>query len=152
RVAKGAASRVVLNGKPVHVTAEGDQFRLDAGRSGKVVLMTPEFATDPAARCKGIGVPQGYGGSYRGPAQSALFRFKTSAPTDMTVEWRGPKDIAWKRVYNPEPTAEHYYLLTDLEHETTYQVRLTCRGPDGGTGVVQRDYKYIDPDKMTPKR
>src|SRR5262249_42802249 len=98
RVAKGAAVRVVFNGKPVRAPAEADQFRLVLGRSGKVALTAPEFATDPAARCKGIGVPQDYGGSYRGPAQSALVRFKTSAPTDMTVEWRGPKDIAWKRV------------------------------------------------------
>jgi hypothetical protein len=152
RVAKGPAVKVVLNGKALAAKPEGDLFRLEVGESGEVALSAVEFATDPDARCRGIGVPQGYGGSYKGPAQSALVCFKTSAPADMTVEWRGPKDTAWKRVYNPEPTAEHYYLLSDLEHETTYQVRLTCRGTDGRAGVLQVDYEYLDPEKSTPKK
>ena len=54
-------------------------------------------------------------GSYKGPAQSALVRFKSSVPADMTLEWRRADEMSWKRVINPEPTTDHYYLLTDLK-------------------------------------
>jgi len=151
RLAKGSATRLVLNGKSVRVEVKAEQFRVQVGDSGKIALTAPEFATDPVARCKGIGVPLGYGGSYKGPAQSALVRFKTSLPSDMVVEWHGPKGTTWKRVLNPEPITDHYYLLTDLEHGTTYQVRLTCRSVDGRVGTLHQDYTYTDPEKAAPK-
>src|SRR6185369_7172075 len=113
--AQGTASKLILNGKLVGVKAEAGQFRTEVGKPGKIALTTPEFATDPAARCKGIGVPMGYGGSYKGPPQSALVRFKSAEPADMTIEWRRADEGAWKRVVNPELVADHYYLLTDLE-------------------------------------
>jgi len=151
RIARGPATRMILNGKVVRAEVVGDQFRAEAGTPGKIALTALDFATDPASRCKGIGVPLGYGGSYKGPEQSALIRFKSSVPSDMTIEWREAKETTWKRVANPEPIADHYYLLTDLEHGKTYQVRLTCRSPDGRVGNLQREYTFTDPDKAPPK-
>src|SRR5437764_10242966 len=100
---------------------------MTVGRSEKITLTAPTFATDPAARCKGIGVPLGYGGVYKGPQQSALIRFNISAPTDMTIEWRAAGEEAWNGVVNPEPLTEHFYLLPDLTDRRKYQVHLTCR-------------------------
>jgi len=150
-IAKGPATKVVLNGKPLNVKAESGQFRLEVGRPGKIELTAPQFATDAGARCQGIGVPQGYGGVYKGPPQSALVRFKTSMASDMTIEWRGKNETVWKRVVNPEPLSDHYYLLTDLEHGKTYQVRLTCRGPEEHAGMLQKEFTYSDPEKAGPK-
>lgn len=150
-VAAGPAAAVRVNGQRAREGAEAGSFRAEVGDPGTVALSALEFETDPPARCKGIGVPLGYGGVYKGPAQSALLRFHSSVPSDMTVAWRGAGETAWKHVLNPEPTADHYYLLTDLDHGKTYQVRLTCRSADGRFGVVERDYTYTDPDRATPR-
>src|SRR5262249_29064043 len=61
RVAKGRTTKLVLNGKPVSTTGAGDEFRAEVGEAGTAALTALTFATDPAARCKGIGVPVGYG-------------------------------------------------------------------------------------------
>jgi hypothetical protein len=147
RIARGRAARVVLNGRPADPRVEAEQFRLEVGNPGPVAIADLVFATDPASRCKGIGVPLGYGGSYQGPPQSALVRFKTSVPSDTTVEWRGPSEAAWKRVVNPEVITDHYYLLTDLEPGKTYLIRLTCRSPEGRVGVRREEYTFNDPPK-----
>ncbi len=151
RIAKGSATRVTLNGKSVAIQAEGDHFILRAGQPGPITITGLTFATDPAARCKGIGVPQGYGGVYKGPEHSALLAFRTSVASDMKLEWRTAAEAPWKRVLNPEPTTDHYYLLTDLEHGTKYHVRLTCATPQGAFGTLEAEYTFSDPDKPTPQ-
>lgn len=143
-VATGRAGRLILNGTPASVGSKADGFRIDVGQAGKIALTAPEFSTDPLARCQGIGVPIGYGGTYKGPDNSALVRFKTTTPSEMTIEWRGPDDTAWKRVVNPEPTTDHYYLLTDLAKGKKYQVRLTCRNEEGWVGMVEAAYRQVE--------
>jgi hypothetical protein len=144
RIAKGTASKVLLNDAPAPVAAKEDLWLMEVGSPGAIAINGIAFATDPAARCKGIGVPIGYGGNYKGPEQSALVRFKTSASTDMILEWRGTHEKAWKRVLNPDPVTAHYYLLTDLEHGKAYQLRLTCRAADGRVGALEAEYTYVD--------
>jgi hypothetical protein len=147
RVARGRATRFSVDGKPVRAAGSTEEFETIVGEPGKIELSTPVFATDPVARCKGIGVPRGYGGVYQGPAQSALVSFKSAVPTDMIIQWRGTGETVWKRVVNPELTTDHYYLLPDLDHGTTYQVRLACRSLDGRVGELQKQYVYNDPKK-----
>lgn len=66
--------------------SKADGFRIDVGQAGKLALTAPEFITDPLARCQGIGVPLGYGGTYKGPDHSALVRFKTTEPFPMELK------------------------------------------------------------------
>ena len=137
---------MVLNGTLVSAKPEAEHLSLQVGQPGAIELTPLSFNTDPVSRCQGIGVPLGYGGSYQGPPQSALVRFKTSVPSDTTLEWRGPDESTWKRVINPEPSADHFYLLTDLQNGTTYQVRVNCRSADGRAGHRQMDYTHAEPE------
>lgn len=145
QVATDSASRALVNGELATATIAEGRFQLHLGKPGGVTLSKLDFSTTAEARCKGIGVPLGYGGSYRGPDRSALVRFTSSVPTDMQLEWRRADEATWKQVVNPEPLTEHYYLLTDLEHTRKYRLRLTCRDAAGRVGILEEDYTYRDP-------
>jgi hypothetical protein len=151
RIAKTSATQVTVNGAALPLSAKGDRFEFLVGRPGTIQLTAPVFATDPLLRCKGIGVPRGYGGVYQGPPQSALVRLQSSVPSDFALAWRGPGEPGWKHVLNPEPTSDHYYLLTDLEDGKTYQLRIACRNADGRAGLLDKEFTYKDPDKAAKR-
>ena len=67
------------------------------------------------------------------------------------LHWRAATETTWKRILNPEPTTEHYYLLTDLEHGKKYQLRLACATAEGGLGTLETEYTFSDPDRPVPK-
>ena len=130
----------------VKVKGNSKPIQVRVGRSGKIVLKDIRFSTEPASRCKGIGVPLGYGGTFKGYPGSSLVSIKSSLPSDMTIEWRLKGGTEWLRVVNPETITDHYYLLTDLTDGKTYDLRLTCRSADGRIGRSETTYTF----KETP--
>ncbi|MBI4027383.1 MAG: fibronectin type III domain-containing protein [Verrucomicrobia bacterium] len=125
-------------------THDATGFRVRRG-SGEVAISEMHFSAEPQARCRGSGVPLGYGGAFMGYEKTALAACTTRVPAEMTIEYRPKDGPEWRRFLNPEPTTDHYYLLTDLEHEKPYEVRITCRDAAGRLGSRSQVYHHLEP-------
>jgi hypothetical protein len=147
RVATQSATRVSVNGAATNAEIKEGYTQLEIGKLGDVAVSELRFSAEPAARCRGSGVPVGYGGTFQGYEKSALAACTTDVPAAMTIAYRPKEGNEWRRALNPVPTTDHYYLLTDLEDGKEYEVRIDCRDAEGRSGSVTQIYSYREPTK-----
>ena len=117
------------------------------GHPGPLTLSAPVFSTDPLELCRTIGLPSERveGVRLRNSKDSAVVAWDTSAPADATVRYRAASGESWVRTVNPEPTTRHRFVLTNLRHDTAYEIHLTSVTEDGRIGRRKASYKFVEP-------
>ncbi len=82
-----------------------------------------------------------WGGRSATPPRSVLLRWETSAPSDSSVEYRRLGAHDWIRAVNPEPRVDHRVVLSRLDPDEVYQVRIDCRDAAGTLASARTSFR-----------
>ena len=111
---------------------------------------------DPLELCLALGVPFAsahlpdgkesvWAGRSATPPRSVLLRWHTSAPADSSVEYRRSSAREWLRTVNPEARIDHRVVLSRLDPDEVYQVRIACRDTTGTLASARTTFRAPSP-------
>jgi hypothetical protein len=114
-------------------------------------MSDPAFSTDPQAICRACGVQYGYGPrdpekpqtGYLGPDRSVVVTWTTDAPADGRVRFRMTQQQAWRTSYNPEPTTDHRFVLSQLIPGAKYEMLFSSVHAAGRSARTSAVYELI---------
>ncbi|MBI4027374.1 MAG: heparinase II/III family protein [Verrucomicrobia bacterium] len=140
----GSEKTLALNGTALSVGKKGwwwkRKWEVALASPGLLEISAPTFSTDRAVLWKAVaGNPPP---AAIGPRPAVLVRWKTSRPSDALIEYAPDGTDDWLRTMNPEPHSDHWFVLSHLTPETTYQLRITCRTDDGRVANTQVTYPF----------
>lgn len=138
----GSSAKVILNGRVVAPVRNEGMLKFKAGSQEGLKLTKPVFSTTPEDLGRAIGIPRPL--AYR---DAVVIKWKTSSPSDATIEYRKEEDKRWIRTVNPEFSTDHRFVIRRLEDGKTYNLRIVCYGEDGSPGRLDAPYTHIDPQK-----
>jgi hypothetical protein len=135
-VAVSAQKTLVFNGKVLSPTEKNfaGKRRWEVGppAPGRLELISPTLSTDATAVYKALV------GFRPGPAlppwNPVVVSWKTSAPSDATVEYAPEGSDVWIPNTKPDAVIDHRMVLNRLTSGTTYQVRIRSVSEDGRVG------------------
>ena len=145
-----------MNGTPVPIEETGGRLELETPATGTLAMHPITVSEDPLELCLALGVPFAsahlpdgkesvWAGRSATPPRSVLLRWETSAPADSSVEYRRPGARDWIRTVNPEPRVDHRVVLSDLDPDEVYQVRIACRDAAGTLATARTSFRYTGP-------
>jgi hypothetical protein len=135
-MAAGSEKLLMLNGKahPLEKKDGGGTKRRDVEipNPGPLKLISPLLSTDATTVYKALV------GFRPGPAlppwNPVVVSWKTSVPSDATVEYAPLGSEVWIRNMKPDAVTDHRLVLNRLTTGTTYQIRIRSVSEDGRMG------------------